>query len=108
MQKAGAQAPSTHAYVDRLADSPPKPLHDRWTIRHNRSTICGSTTPTELMPCSSCLSDVISDCTDGTENDGVAIIANDQGNRNTPSYVAFTNTVRLIGDAAKNQTPETQ
>jgi molecular chaperone DnaK (HSP70) len=40
----------------------------------------------------------------GVFKDGrVQIIPNDQGNRITPSYVAFTDTERLIGDAAKNQ-----
>jgi len=36
-------------------------------------------------------------------NNRVEIIPNDQGNRVTPSYVAFTDTERLIGDSAKNQ-----
>ena len=35
------------------------------------------------------------------QNDRVEIIANDQGNRTTPSYVSFTSEERLVGDAAK-------
>ena len=42
-------------------------------------------------------------CVGCWRNNAVEITANDQGNRTTPSYVAFTDSERLVGDAAKNQ-----
>lgn len=42
-------------------------------------------------------------CVGVMKNGNVEILVNDQGHRITPSYVAFTEEERLVGDAAKNQ-----
>ena len=41
-------------------------------------------------------------CIGVINNDNVDIIANDQGQRTTPSYISFTEEERLIGAAAKS------
>ena len=42
-------------------------------------------------------------CVGVWQNSKVEIVANEQGNRTTPSFVSFTKTERLVGDSAKSQ-----
>lgn len=55
------------------------------------------------MVCIGCDLGTSMSCIAYWRNDRVEVIPNDQGNRITASYVAFTDNERLVGDGAKNQ-----
>jgi hypothetical protein len=96
-------------FADSLVDYPSFTLHEHTNItlpclpQKRLESISAQTIRKHLSLFFSTHPNLLDSCVGVWQNDCIEIIANDQGNHATPSYVSFSNNEHLIGDAAKNQ-----